>query len=314
VFDRIRLVAVVVTTAITLVVPAAAGATGNERPLAGIAQNGTSRDPSPAETQAPDAGASVPATGRQSADDPALEPDPAQPDFSLIALPTNLPLPKFKGAFRVTHRFTRPLGQGSFGNSLSDLFGLDSGARIGLEFRFGLWRDVQAGIYRTSDKTIQFYGQYQAARQGDRIPVGLAAFLGVEGTNNFKDRRSPTLGAIISRTVGSRAAVYLEPLWVHNSDPLPPVEGDASDTLMVGLGARVRIRPTAYVVAEMTPRAAGFGPDHAHAAFAVEKQVGGHVFQLNVSNGFGTTPGQLALGVPRRADWYVGFNISRKFF
>ena len=33
-----------------------------------------------------------------------------------------------QSAFRVTHRFTRPLGQGDFGNLAEDLFGLDSGA------------------------------------------------------------------------------------------------------------------------------------------------------------------------------------------
>ena len=40
-------------------------------------------------------------------DDTVLQ--PAQPDFTLAALPTSLRLPQFKSAFRVTHRFTRPL-------------------------------------------------------------------------------------------------------------------------------------------------------------------------------------------------------------
>src|SRR5712671_3288859 len=30
---------------------------------------------------------------------------PAEPDFTLVSLPTSLRLPQFKGAFRVTHRF-----------------------------------------------------------------------------------------------------------------------------------------------------------------------------------------------------------------
>ena len=47
----------------------------------------------------------------------AQDPDDEQlkleePDFTLISLPTALRLPKYKSAFRVTHRFTRPLGQG----------------------------------------------------------------------------------------------------------------------------------------------------------------------------------------------------------
>jgi len=35
---------------------------------------------------------------------------------------------------------------------------------------------------------------------------------------------------------------------------------------------------------------------------------------LNVSNGFGTTLGQVANGTVNYDSWYIGFNISRKFF
>ena len=38
------------------------------------------------------------------------------------------------------------------------------------------------------------------------------------------------------------------------------------------------------------------------------------MFQFNVSNGFGTTLGQLAAGGISNDDWYIGFNLSRKFF
>ena len=51
-----------------------------------------------------------------------------------------------------------------------------------------------------------------------------------------------------------------------------------------------------------------------HGTFGIEKRAGGHSFQLNFSNGFGTTMGQLARGGTGNDDWYLGFNISRKFF
>ena len=69
----------------------------------------------------------------QTQDDPDLDINFAQPDFTLVNLPTTLRVPKFKSAFRVTHRFTRPLGDGDFGDLAEDLFGLDSGAQIGLD-------------------------------------------------------------------------------------------------------------------------------------------------------------------------------------
>src|SRR5437667_6325917 len=134
----------------------------------------------------------------------------AEPDFTLVGLPTSLRLPKFKSAFRVTHRFTRPLGQGDFGDFLADGFGLDSGAVIGLEYRFGIVPNGQIGIHRTNDRTIELFGEYGLIRQGQRSPLEIQAIASVEGANNFKDSKSPAIGAIISRRVGGHAAFYVE--------------------------------------------------------------------------------------------------------
>ena len=49
-------------------------------------------------------------------------------------------------------------------------------------------------------------------------------------------------------------------------------------------------------------------------SFGLEQRAGGHLFQLNFSNGFGTTLAQVARGGSRRDDWYLGFNLSRKFY
>ena len=141
-------------------------------------------------------------TGAQTPDDPDLDINFAQPDFTLVALPTTLRLPKFKSAFRVTHRFTRPLGDGSFGDLAGDLFGLDTGAQIGLEYRFGLMRGTQVGIHRTSDRTIMFFAQHEVVAEGTWLPVTISALASIDGTNNFKDSYSPGLGAVISRTLG----------------------------------------------------------------------------------------------------------------
>jgi len=236
----------------------------------------------------------------------------AEPDFTLVALPTSLRLPKFKSAFRVTHRFLRPLND-DFGDVAGDLFGLDSGAQIGLEYRFGVITNGQVGIHRTSNKTIELFSQYRVLPQS-RSLVDVSAYFSVEGTNNFKDSYSPALGAVISRTLGDWAALYVEPMWVNNTNPLPQDVTEHNDTFIVGVGARVRIRPTVYVVAEAAPRPSGFKPGVTQGSFAIEKRAGGHTFQLNFSNSFGTTLAQIARGGPVDNDWFMGFNISRKFF
>jgi hypothetical protein len=258
-------------------------------------------------------GAAPPAYGQNPPTVEDLEdrrPNASQPDFTIVNLPTTLRVPRFRSAFRVTHRFNRTLGQGDFGDLASDFFGLDSGALIGLEYRFGLMRGLQVGILRTSDRTIDLFSEYSLIRAG-RNAVNV--LVSVDGTDNFKGSYSPGVGLILSRELGTRGALYVEPMWVHNTNLLPADSTADNDTFMVGLGARLRVRPTVYLVGEFIPRL-GYAPGVHHGTFGIEKRSGGHVFQLNFSNGSGNSPAQLARGGTGREDWYIGFNISRKFY
>ena len=236
----------------------------------------------------------------------------AQPDFTLIGLPTTLRIPRFASSFRVTHRFTRSLGAGSFGDLVEDAFGLDFAAQIGLEYRFGIMSGTQVGIHRTSDKTIQFFAQQHLINQG-ASPVGIDVIATVEGRENFDVNHSPAVGAVISRTLARHGALYVHPIWIHNTNSLPSEVADDNDTFIVGVGGRFRIRPTVYLVLEAAPRV-GFDPDATYMSFGIEKRAGGHLFQLNFSNGFGTTMAQMARGGVDTDTWFLGFNISRKFF
>ena len=245
-------------------------------------------------------------TGNDDAD-PVL----AEPDFRVLNLPSTLRLPAHGSSFQLTHRFNGNLRQGSFTDNASNLFGLDQGAAVGFEYRFGIARHLQAAVYRTAiDKTFQFHGKYDAVRQDHSIPLSLSALLSVEGANNFQERYSPAFGVVVSRMVADRLALYATPVWVHNTAALLNVD---RDTGMVGLGGRVRVSATVYLVGEVIPRVGGYSPDTPAYGFAVEKRAGGHVFQLNFNNGQGTTFGQLARG--GFADsLYLGFNLARKFF
>ena len=241
----------------------------------------------------------------------------AEQDFTLVSLPTALRLPQFGSAFRVTHRFTRSLAQGDFGDLAGDLFGIDSGAQIGLEYRFGIFKNAQIGVHRTNDKDIMLFGQYGLVRQS-QLGFDVSALVAVDGTDNFSDKFSPSLGAVVSRTFGDVVALYVEPIWVNNSNPVSKELFDLlgiehNDTFMVGIGGRLRIRPTVYVVAEYAPRS-GFTPGVDHAGVSIEKRAGGHTFALDFVNSYATTRRQLALGGLSNDDWYLGFSISRKFF
>jgi len=245
-------------------------------------------------------------------DDPDRDINVSQPDFTVITLPTTLRLPRFRSAFRLTHRFERSLGQGDFGDLADSFFGIDNGASVGLEYRFGVMRGLQAGITRTSNRTINLFTQYNVWQQGKGKPVGVNLLVSADGTNNFSDHFSPVLGLAISREIGTHGAVYFDPMWVHAAN-LFPTAGTDTDTFVAGIGLRLRIRPTLYLVGEMMPRA-GYAPGVRQMAAALEKRAGGHSFQINFSNGFQITPGQLPRGGTSNDNWYLGFNITRKFF
>src|SRR5438105_4371837 len=72
---------------------------------------------------------------------------PAEPDFTLVSLPTALRLPQYRSAFRVTHRFSLPLNDTDAGDLWGELFGIDSAAVIGLELRFGIVKNGQIGVH-----------------------------------------------------------------------------------------------------------------------------------------------------------------------
>jgi hypothetical protein len=281
-----------------------------------------SSQPKPPE-EAPASAAAQPA---EEEDDEAVL-DPAEPDFVTINLPTTLRLPLHKGNFRLNHRFAGNLRNADFGELAGNLFGIDQGAIIGFEYRVAVIRHVQAAAYRSSfDRTIQLYGKYDAIRQRGSMPVSVSALVSIEGANNFKRDYAQAVGAVISHRFAQRAAVYVTPVWVNNSAPsLDAIahdrgasssgaeEHDHRSTFYVGLGARVRVRSTVYLVGEVTPRLGGYAPNTVEYGFGIEKRAGAHLFSLTVTNTFGTTFAQLARGGTVNS-LYLGFNLARKYF
>jgi hypothetical protein len=282
--------------------------------LVAVPAGAQTQDPAPQQptTQQP-AGQTPAAAQAPVTADPDTRLDPLQPDFTLVALPTTLRMPEGKFDFRVTHRFLRSLGSG-WGDVFNNFFEFDSGAQIGLEVRYGLFKGTDVGVHRTSDRTIQIFGQQSIWQERDDRPISLDAIVTLEGLNNLRGQKSSALGVLASRRIEKVAAVYAEPIFLVNTNPLTDATGMDKNTFMVGLGGRVRVSRSSYVVGEITPRLAGYKPGVDQISFGVEGRVGGHTFQVNVSNGYGTTLGQLARGGVDNHSWFIGFNISRKFF
>ena len=134
------------------------------------------------------------------------------------------------------------------------------------------------------------------------------------GRRGTDSQYSPALGVILTRLVGDQGALYVEPMWMHHTNLFQQATISDNDTFLIGLGARARIRPTVYLVAEFSPRVSGYKPGVNQGSFAIEKRAGGHVFQLNFSNAFGTQLSQIAQGATSNTNWYMGFNLTRKFY
>jgi len=139
---------------------------------------------SPAHAQTPAAPAS--------ADDDDTRLRPLEPDFTLINLPTTLPLPVHGGNFHLTHRFNENLRRDDFATQASNLFGLDEGATIQLEYRFGIMKHLEAIASRTNvDRDVQFSAKYDAFHQSESRPVGLSGIVSIEGGNNSGSATRP---------------------------------------------------------------------------------------------------------------------------
>jgi Membrane bound beta barrel domain (DUF5777) len=267
---------------------------------------------------------------------PAQDPSPVptiELDQAVVNVQTTMPLPRHKSYFKITHRFSRDLRRGSFGDLVQDGLGTDLGAIIGLEYRFAITSNLQAGIHRSIlGKTINVFGKWDALRQSEGGPIGLSVGLSLEGQNNLHLDPQPGLSAMFSRLHGTWLALYANPTYVfdahtptlqaahgdHTHGGTEPDTGeeipgeDSDDTFFIGLGVRARIRETVSLVAEVSPRLAGYRPDRAAWNVGIEKLTRGHVFQINFGNNFDSTPGMVARGGSRH-DVYMGFNMSRKF-
>src|SRR5258708_2717528 len=226
-------------------------------------------------------------------------------DQTVVNVQTTMLLKRHRSYFKITHRFARDLRRGTFGQLAEDAFSLDSGAIIGLEYRFALTSNLQAGIHRSIlGKTIETFAKWDVWRQSEHSPFSFSAGASIEGQNNLHLDPQPGLSATVSHLHGTWLALYAPPNYVHNAhtatlrlaheghshgDAEPDAASaheDAHDTAFIGLGARVRVRETVSVVMEGSPRIAGYRPGRAAWNAGLEKPPRGLELRLNLGHNF----------------------------
>lgn len=275
-------------------------------------------------------------------------------DYRLINVPT--PKHVIKGSLNLyfTHRFAesvRPLRQ-----SGQDLLGLDSFAISSFGLSYGITDRLYVSAYRSPIcqtglcKTIEIGVGYHWLDEAGRSPIALSTFASVEGDDNFTEKYTYNIQAMLARSVTKYAHVFFSPAVHFRANasrrfdprpenffpPQPQVLQFAQDETAAsfGFGVSAHVRPTTSILFEYTPRVGfklgrlipifnsnftqvtGFvNETHAEIGFGIEKRIGRHSFSLTFSNTQTTTTSRynssnLALP-PKR--FTIGFNLYRRF-
>lgn len=246
---------------------------------------------------------------------------------SLLTLPSTQTLGERSWEMKFTHRFRQSLNQGSLGDQIHSLFGLDTNADVVFGFAYALGPDLQLSIARSNtNDTIETAATFGALRQSARVPLNVTLRGGADWRTerNLDDRSSFFAQAIVSRQFGRKAELFALPTMVTNAGRV--VTADASAAMFdyafnIPVGAVVMIRPAIAVVAELIPPNRSL-PDGISAdlgwALGVKRKMGGHWFEILLTNSQASTADQYVTSTFQGnglvgSDIHLGFNIQRRF-
>lgn len=217
--------------------------------------------------------------------------------------------------FLISHRF------GNINGGSQQFWGLDQ-SNIRLALEYGVSRNLNIGLGRSSfDKVIDGFVKYRFLRQSGSTPLTLTGLgsltRNTDQSLDIKDshRYTYTGQLLIARKINSKLSLQMAPTFIQRN--LVPTNNDANGLIAIGIGGRQRLTKRLALNFEYFAQLTDFNAERANSiAIGVDIQVGGHVFQLHLSNaqqmnekGFiGETDGDFFGG-----DIRFGFNISRVF-
>jgi cytochrome c oxidase subunit II len=277
-------------------------------------------------------------------------------DYQLVNVPTPKRVPKGSLNVHFSHRFSQPINaEGSdFGDTANELFGLDSFSVSALGFSYGFTDRLYGKVSRSPVcdrlflcKTIEIGLGYHLLDEAGKSPIALSAYTSIEGDDNFSENYNYNVQVMMARSITKYVNVFFSPAVhfrandSHRFNPNltsffgnPTFVGDldlGKHTGSFGFGVNARIRPTASLLFEFTPRT-GFKlgnvfPDflpgnviqftnnsEPEIGFGIEKRMGRHAFALTFSNTQTTTTSRYNssnLGL-KPSRYTIGFNIFRR--
>lgn len=245
----------------------------------------------------------------------------------LLNLPTSHMASKGTWEVKFTHRFNQSLDQGSFSDRIHSLYGLDSNADVGLGLSYVAARDLEFSFYRSNaNDDIELAARYNVFQQAQAIPFSTAFRFGGDWRTerSVHDRTSAFGQLIVSRQFGKRAEITVIPSFATDAGRAVSGTSDAAlfkHVFNVPVAIALVMRPGFSLIGEIIPKNRDL-PKTMHAdpswAIGIKKVVGGHYFELLISNSNATHVDQYLTstyqGAPlQRGDLHLGFNIERRF-
>ncbi|HEX4966203.1 MAG TPA: DUF5777 family beta-barrel protein [Thermoanaerobaculia bacterium] len=208
-----------------------------------------------------------------------------------------------------THRFQEPVQNGTS----HDLWGLDSGADVGIGLGVGITRRIDFSIYRSSfQEDFEISSKVLVIEQAPRVPVSVSLRAGTDLLRRpgVPEPGRPFFQLLLARQIVPGVNLLLSPSWVRDTPQL-------RNAFNVPLGLTFPL-PRGYLVeVEVIPKNHDLDTSLTAWHAALSKQVGGHIFEIVAGNSRATTVDQMlggdsAAGFATR-DVRLGFNLVRYF-
>ena len=226
-------------------------------------------------------------------------------------LQTASPLVYEKGILQAifTHRFNQPVNRAG-GN---DLFGLDSGANIGLGVGYVPVDRLYVEAYRASSGgDYEFAAKYAFLEPTKERPFGIAVRGGLDWLTKYQiEQKVGGFGQVLlAATLWDRVTIAAAPTFVSNT-PL------FTNVFNVPIAVQIRMGKGFFATGEYIPRNKDLEGSVGQWSFAVEKAVYHHRFSVWIGNSAATTVDQMMAGDyaggVKESNIRLGFNIIRQF-
>jgi hypothetical protein len=238
----------------------------------------------------------------------------------LINLSTTQTIGKKEILFRVSHRFFPAISEG-----YDSYFGLNGPANILIGLGYGITDNLSFSFGHSNlNHEWEIMLQWRVLEQGKQFNFPLSVSLKGSGsliTEKEKDKsvfRSDNMKAnlqlIMSRQFTNALSLLVVPAFSTNTNTFDPL---SENTLILGTGGRFMVLENFSLMGEWLPVLSGYKNEFNGWGFGAEYKVGGHVFQVFITNAFGLTSDQCITGGDlnfKDNDYRFGFNIFRSFW